>query len=283
MKAHTKTILLRRRFLRGWFVAICCLVACFDQAIAQTPPVAVLVQDKTPPGWFGWNKAGAGTLASIESALQKGLASSGRYSVLTRSQFEAVLAEQNLAYKNVVNNHARLGQLVGTDFIVIAELLSDDKRTDREVIRAYGLTDTQTTLSSQAGLTVSVVDVSSGAVVARQQFLEKLDGSHEALSASLRQAASWLGALELRPLSAADNRFQLRVAPASAGREIRGLDILVDGAFMANTPATLALEGGLRDITIKRSDQVLWSNKLRLTRDFAIEPELGISAGTPAP
>lgn len=283
MKLNPRTPSLGRRCLQNFFVAVCCVFAGMDQATAQTASVAVLVQDKTPPGWFGWNKAGAGTLASIESALQQGLSSSGKYSVLTRSQFDAVLAEQNLAYKNVVNNHARLGQLVGTDFIVIAELLSDDKRTDREVIRAYGLTDTQTTLSSQAALAVSVVDVSSGAVVARQKFLENLAGSHEALSASLRQAASWLGALELRPLSAADNRFQLRVAPANAGREIRGLDILVDGAFMANTPATLALEGGLRDITIKRSDQVLWSNKLRLTRDFAIEPELGISAGTPAP
>lgn len=75
----------------------------------------------------------------------------------------------------------------------------------------------------------------------------------------------------------------LRLRQRFAGREIRGLDILVDGAFMANTPATLALEGGSREITIKRSDQVLWSNKLRLTRNFAIEPGMAIPTGAIAP
>ena len=173
-------------------------MAAVFQAAAQIPSVAVLVQDKTPPGLFGWNKAGAGTLASIESAMQKGLGSSGKYSVLTRSQFDAILAEQNLAYKNVVNNRARLGRLSGTDYIVVAELISDRKDTRHERITAYGFSETQTTLSSEAQLAVGVMDVSSGAVVTQQAFAASIPDSHRALPAVLDQTAVWLGALRLR-------------------------------------------------------------------------------------
>jgi hypothetical protein len=255
-----------------------CLFATSAHAAGPFPKVAVLVQDKTPPGWFGWNKAGAGTLSSIEAALRKGLAAGDHCTILTRSQFDAVLAEQNLAYKNVVNDHTRLGQLVGADYIVIAELIADTKNTDRKTLTAYGISETQTSLSSQAQLDVSLLQVSSGAVVDQQQFSEGLSGSHEALAAVLGQAANWLRSLEFKSPSAKGLNYEVRIAPTSGGRPIRGLDVLVDGSFQANTPVTLNLDSGVREITLKHGDKILWSNRLRVSRDFAIQPELASEA-----
>lgn len=270
-----------RRGAQFCLAAVWCAMAAVFQAAAQIPSVAVLVQDKTPPGLFGWNKAGAGTLASIESAMQKGLGSSGKYSVLTRSQFDAILAEQNLAYKNVVNNRARLGRLSGTDYIVVAELISDRKDTRHERITAYGLSETQTTLSSEAQLAVGVMDVSSGAVVTQQAFAASIPDSHRALPAVLDQTAAWLGALRLRPEIEGGGGFKVRIAPLVSGSEARGLDIFIDGNFEANTPATLPLEGGIREITIKQADKTLWSNRTKVTRDLVIATDLTSSISPP--
>jgi hypothetical protein len=257
----------------------CALLAlvcpCIANASQLQPAAAVLVQDKTPPGLFGLNKASAGTLASVEAALREGLSAGRFFGVLTRSQFDAVLAEQDLAYKNVVNDRARLGQLSGTDFIVVAELLADRKNTRSERISAYGVGETQTKLSSDANLALSVLDVSTGKIVAQRVFAATLGDSHGALPAVLGQSAAWLGSLRLPALEKTGGRFALSVAPTMSGAQVRGLDVFVDGNFEANTPADLSVENGVREITLKRADKVLWSNKIRVARDSVLEPDLG--------
>lgn len=244
-------------------------------ASSELPAAAVVVQDKTDPGLFGWGKAGAGTLAAVEAALQSGLSRSGAFSVLTRSQFDAVLAEQDLSYKNVVNDRARLGQLRGTDYIVIAGLLSDRKNTRSERISAYGITETQTTLSSEASLGVAILDVSTGKVVEQRTFSAAIADNHGALPSVLEQAAAWLGSVRLQRADHSGDLFSLRVAPIVNGTQARGLDVFIDGNFESNTPAQLSVDGGVREITIKRADKTLWSNRVRVTRDLVLEPDLG--------
>jgi hypothetical protein len=275
MNRNPQGLVYRSRILAPALICGLSLLAASARGAEDLPKVAVVVQDKTPPGFLGWNKASAGTLSSIEAALQTGLAAAGDCTVLTRSQFDTILAEQDLAYKTVVNNHARLGQLIGTDYIVVGQLISDIKNTDRKTISAYGISETQTSLSSQAQVAVSILHVPSGAVVAQQQFAESLPGSHEALTTVLQQAANWLATFLFRVSPSEGSLHQIRIAPTSRGRAIRGLDVLVDGSFQANTPATLDLESGVREITLKRGDKILWSNRLRVSRDFAVEPELG--------
>ena len=251
------------------------VLAFVARAAPSQPAVAVLVQDKTDPGFLGWSKAGAGTLSAIEAALQKGLSASASFEVLTRSQFDAVLAEQDLSYKNVVNDRARLGQLRGTDYIVIAALQSDRKNTRGERVSAYGITETQTTLSSEASLGVAILDVSSGKVVEQKNFSADISDNHEALPLALEHAATWLSSLRLQRQEGHGGMFSLRVAPSINGTQARGFDVFIDGNFESNTPAQLSVDGGVREITIKRADKTLWSNRVRVTRDLVLEPDLG--------
>lgn len=53
-----------------------------------------------------------------------------------------------------------------------------------------------------------------------------------------------------------------------------GPDILVDGAFMGNTPLEMALDEGVREVTLSQSGRKLWSNRLRVKKDVVISPEL---------
>ena len=61
------------------------------------------------------------------------------------------------------------------------------------------------------------------------------------------------------------------------GSPSRQLRLLIDGNFEANTPATLPLEGGIREITIKQADKTLWSNRTKVTRDLVIATDLTAS------
>jgi hypothetical protein len=175
----------------------------------------------------------------------------------------------------VVTDRARLGQLRGTDYIVIAGLQSDRKNTRSERVSAYGITETQTTLSSEASLGVAILDVSSGKVVEQKNFSADISDNHKALPLALEHAATWLSSLRLQRQEVHGGMFSLRVAPTLAGAEARGLDVFIDGNFESNTPATLSVEGGVREISIRRADKTLWSNRVKVAKDLALTPDLG--------
>ena len=264
---------------RSALLAIMLLVASSPLSVAA-PAAAVIVEDKKAPGFLGLGKTSPATLTAMESALESGLASSGSVRLITRSRLDNILQEQGLAYKNVVNDRAALGRLIGADFLVIASLLENDQRTHRETISAYGLRETKTTYSSVAAINVKMLDVESGTVLAQRGFAQEMPQSIDALDRVLQEASAWLRGTPASGLRLAPAKHTLKIEPKSAGRAIRGLDVLIDGNFTANTPATLELEGGVREVSLKRAGAVLWSNRVRLMGDLVIEPEL--PSGSPA-
>jgi hypothetical protein len=251
------------------------LILAASSASLALPSVAVIVEDKKAPGLFGWGKTTPAILTAVESALEAGLASSSSVRVITRSRLDDILKEQGLAYKNVVNDRTALGRLIGADFLVIASLLENEQRTHRETISAYGLRETQTTYSSTAALNVKMLDVESGTVLAQRAFTEEMPQSLSALEQVLLQASTWLRGTPAAALRVAPAKHTVKIEPKSSGREIRGLDVLVDGNFTANTPVTLQLETGVREISLRRAGVVVWSNRVRISGNLAIEPELG--------
>jgi hypothetical protein len=261
-------------------LAILLIVAASPVSLAL-PSVAVIVEDKKAPGLFGWGKTTPAILTAVESALEAGLASSGSVRVITRSRLDDILKEQGLAYRNVVNDRAALGRLIGADLLVVASLLENEQRTHRETVSAYGLRETQTTYSSAAALNVKMLDVESGTVLAQRAFTEEMPQSLSALQQVLLQASTWLRGTPAAALRVAPAKHAVKIEPKSSGREIRGLDVLVDGNFTANTPVTLQLETGVREISLRRAGVVVWSNRVRISGNLAIEPELSPSLSPP--
>lgn len=254
-------------------LAILLMVAASPVSMAL-PSAAVIVEDQKAPGLFGSGKTTPAIITAVESALEAGLASSGSVRVITRSRLDDILKEQGLAYRNVVNDRAALGRLIGADFLVVASLLENDQSTHRETISAYGLRETQTTYSSAAALNVKMLDVETGTVLAQRAFTEEMPQSLAALDQVLLQAGTWLQRTPASGWRVPPAAHTVRIEPKSAGRDIRGLDVLVDGNFTANTPVTLQLETGVREISLRRAGVVVWSNRVRISGDLAIEPEL---------
>ena len=172
-------------------LAILLLVA-VGPVCSALPSAAAIVEDQKAPGLFGLGKTTPAILTAVESALEAGLASSGSVRVITRSRLDDILKEQGLAYRNVVNDRAALGRLIGADFLVVASLLENDQRTHRETISAYGLRETQTTYSSAAALNVKMLDAESGTVLAQRAFTQEMPQSLAALEQVLLQAGAWL-------------------------------------------------------------------------------------------
>ncbi len=254
-------------------LAILLLVAVGPCSLAL-PSVAVIVEDKKAPGFLGLGKTSQATLTTIESSLEGGLASAGSVRVITRSRLDDILKEQGLAYRNVVDDRAALGRLIGADFLVVASLLENEQRTHRETVSAYGLRETQITYSSAAALNVKMLDVESGTVLAQRAFTEEMPQSLSSLEQVLLQASTWLRGTPATALRVAPAKHTVKIEPKSSGREIRGLDVLVDGNFTANTPVTVQLETGIREISLRRAGVVVWSNRVRVSGNLTIEPEL---------
>ena len=65
------------------------------------------------------------------------------------------------------------------------------------------------------------------------------------------------------------------MAPIINGTQARGFDVFIEGNFESNALAQLPLDMGVREITVKRADKTLWSNRVRVTRGLVLESDLG--------
>ena len=106
---------------------LCLLLAlCLaEPLLAKDPSVAVITEDLS-------GELDPGGIEMVESLAESGLSQAQGVSLISRRHLEKVLAEQGLAYNNVVNDRARLGRLVGADILLVVSITKNRITQSRE-------------------------------------------------------------------------------------------------------------------------------------------------------
>lgn len=249
----------------GMLVVLACV------AHGNTTEVAVIAE--APNG-----DTDPGSIEMVASAAEAGLMEVPGIKLISRRHLEKVLAEQGLAYENVVNDRARLGRLSGADVLLIVSITENNSGAHRETITAYGFTENTVTPYSSAELSVKGLSVATGEVVAQRQFNKRFDESSRALDACADEMKRSLVRLDLASAVAPEAdlpRHRVVIGPTKNGQDIQGLDLYVDGNFVGNTPITTDVEEGVREIALRQRDNTIWSNRVRVTAPMWLKPELG--------
>ncbi len=85
---------------------------------AKNPSLAVITEDLA-------GDIGEGGIEMVESHAESGISRAPGVTLLSRRHLEKILAEQGLAYSNVVNDRARLGRLAGADILLVVGIGKD--------------------------------------------------------------------------------------------------------------------------------------------------------------
>jgi len=218
-----------------------------------------------------------GTLQMVESSAESAIMEAPGVRLISRRHLEKILAEQGLAYENIVNDRARLGRLVGADILVVVSITENNAGAHHETISAYGFTENKVTPYSSAEILVKGLSVETGEVVVQRQFNKRLSTSSRALDSCAEEMKKSLARLDLAPLKSTASlpRHQVVIRPTSNGQDVQGLDLYVDGNFVGNTPITTDVEEGVRDIALRQRDNTIWNNRVRITAPMWLKPELG--------
>jgi hypothetical protein len=67
---------------------------------------------------------------------------------------------------------------------------------------------------------------------------------------------------------------QLVVDAVRGGANAQGLDVFINGQFHGNTPYEIKMEEGSYEISIRKSGQTLWENRVQLNKAIAIKPDI---------
>ena len=260
----------RSVFLRTLIAfALACLTTHSVQA--SDPALAVIAEDLS-------GETDSGGLEMVESLAEAGVMETEGVSLVSRRHLEKILAEQGLAYNNIVNDRARLGRLAGADLLLVVSITKNRITQTRESVSAYGMTENIVRSRSDAGITVKALEVESGRIVAQRQFVKRTD-NRRALDACAAEMKSDLSKIPFGDLSASRNeelpRHQVLIKPTSGGQEIQGLDLFIDGNFVGNTPITTDVEEGVREVSLRQGGRNLWSNRVQVLKEIWLTPELG--------
>jgi hypothetical protein len=259
----------RSVFLRTLIVfAIACLTT--RSVEARDPALAVITEDLS-------GETDSGGLEMVESLAEAGVMETDGVSLVSRRHLEKVLAEQGLAYNNIVNDRARLGRLAGADLLLVVSITKNRVTQTRESISAYGVTENIVRSHSDAGITVKALEVESGRIVAQRQFVKRTD-NRRALDACAAEMKAVLSSMPFGNLAAKTEevpRHKVLIKPTSAGQDIQGLDLFIDGNFVGNTPITTDVEEGIREVSLRQGGTNLWSNRVQVLKEIWLTPELG--------
>lgn len=256
-------------FLRGFlaFALTCLLVGNLE---ARDPSLAVITEDLS-------GETDSGGLEMVESLAEAGVMESSGVSLLSRRHLEKVLAEQGLAYNNVVNDRARLGRLAGADLLLVVSITKNRITQTRESVSAYGMTENIVRSRSDAGITIKALEVESGRILVQRQFSNRAD-TRRALDACAAEMKASLSKIRFGGLASKSEdlpRHKVLIKPTAGGQEIQGLDLFIDGNFVGNTPITTDVEEGVREVSLRQGGRSLWSNRVQVRKEIWLTPELG--------
>ena len=231
--------------------------------------LAVLSEDPT-------RSTDPGVMEHVESAVEEGLMKKKGVSVITRRHLEKILSEQGLAYQNIVNDRARLGNLCGATVLFIVSVDKNEVSKYAQDVSAYGMTERHIHYSSAARISLSAVDVSTGKIILKKAYSKRFDESPSALESCASEVKSDISNISLQDITPneTEERHKIVIKPMRNGQEVFGLDLLVDGNFVGNTPFTTDAEDGIHLISIQKGSQVLWNNRVQVHRDVWLNPEL---------
>jgi hypothetical protein len=260
---------LRSVFLRTLIVfAIACLTT--HSVEARDPSLAVIAEDLS-------GETDSGGLEMVESLAEAGVMETDGVSLVSRRHLEKILAEQGLAYNNVVNDRARLGRLAGANLLLVVSITKNRITQTRESVSAYGMTENIVRSRSDAGITVKALEVESGRIIAQRQFVKRTDNRRalDACAAEMKAGLSTIRFSELASQNEEVPRHKVLIKPTSGGTEIQGLDLFIDGNFVGNTPITTDVEEGVREVSLRQGSTNIWSNRVQVLKEIWLTPELG--------
>jgi Curli production assembly/transport component CsgG/PEGA domain len=237
--------------------------------LAKDPSVAVITEDLS-------GELDQGGIEMVESLAESGLSQAPGVSLISRRHLEKVLAEQGLAYNNVVNDRARLGRLAGADILLVVSITKNLITQTRESNTAYGITENIVRSHSDAALAVKAIEVESGRILAQRQFTKRNSGNRRALMDAASQMESALPTISFGELAkdTALPRHKVIVKPTSGGSDLAGLDLFIDGNFIGNTPITTDVEEGVREVSLRKGSSTIWNNRVQILKEVWLTPEL---------
>ena len=261
---------LRMGFLLRGFLAFALTCLLVGNLEARDPSLAVITEDLS-------GETDSGGLEMVESLAEAGVMESSGVSLLSRRHLEKVLAEQGLAYNNVVNDRARLGRLAGADLLLVVSITKNRITQTRESVSAYGMTENIVRSRSDAGITIKALEVESGRILVQRQFSNRAD-TRRALDACAAEMKASLSKIRFSGLALKSEdlpRHKVLIKPTAGGQEIQGLDLFIDGNFVGNTPITTDVEEGVREVSLRQGGRSLWSNRVQVRKEIWLTPELG--------
>ena len=237
--------------------------------IAKNISVAVFTEDLS-------GGVGEGSLRTIESTSEAALCQLPQITLVTRTNLNKLLAEQELAYRNIVNDRARLGRLFGVEVLLIVSITKANTARFSTTNSAFGITETIVHINSDAAIAMKALEVETGRILTQCQFSKSNKGNGRALEDCMLQLESTIKKLSFDKMS---NKLRLvvhklTVKPTSGVNVINGLDLFVDGNFVGNTPLTTEVEEGVHEVTLRKGGRNLWSNRIRIVKEVSISPNL---------
>jgi hypothetical protein len=237
---------------------------------AKDPSLAVITEDLS-------GEVGDGGIEMVESLAESGISRAPGVSLISRRHLEKLLAEQGLAYNNIVNDRARLGRLIGADVLLVVSITKNRITQTRESVTAYGMTENIVRSQSDAAIAVKALEVESGRILAQRQFAKRNNGNRRALDECAAKMESTLESLTFDAM-AKDNalpRHKVVIKPAANGADMQGLDLFIDGNFIGNTPITTDVEEGVREVALRKGGNTLWNNRVQILKEVWLTPDLG--------
>ncbi len=246
------------------------VLACTAALQAAQPSIAVIAEDVST----GTEASG---LELVESLAESGLSQSTKVRLISRRHLEKILAEQGLAYQNLVHDRSRLGRLAGADILLVVRIVKNRSTRSSETISAYGMTERIVKIQSDAAIAVQALEVESGRILVQRQFTRRNPSNHRALENCAAEMESALATLSFGPLARDEvlPRHKVVVRPTAGDADITGLDLFIDGNFIGNTPITTDVEEGLREVALRKGSRTLWSNRVQILKEVWLTPDLG--------
>jgi len=248
------------------------LLAVFAAAplYAKAPSLAVVTEDLS-------GEVDDGGIEMVESLAESGISRAPGITLISRRHLEKILAEQGLAYSNVVNDRARLGRLAGADILLVVSIAKNRITQSRESVSAYGMTENTVHTHSDAAIAVKALEVESGRILAQRQFVKRNSDNRRALDECAAQMESHLETLAFDDLAKDTGlpRHKVVIKPTANGADINGLDLFIDGNFVGNTPITTDVEEGVREVSLRKGGNTLWNNRVQILKEVWLTPDLG--------
>lgn len=238
--------------------------------LAKPPTLAVITEDLS-------GEVGDGGIEMVESLAESGISRAPGLTLISRRHLEKILSEQGLAYNNIVNDRARLGRLAGADILLVVSITKNRITQTRESVSAYGMTENIVRSQSDAAIAVKALEVESGRILAQRQFATRKGDNRRALDECAAKMESALGSMDFGDLAKETElpRHKVVIKPIAGGMDIQGLDLFIDGNFIGNTPITTDVEEGVREVSLRKGGNTLWSNRVQILKEVWLSPDLG--------